>query len=152
MKQAAAGDAFWRIVESLIAENERTGSGAAGRQAGRATAFWRAAEHNPRSRNRKTAKPSDFLDALSEDKPDLREETPLPEIRAEDIARELGIRDAHDLADLGRIRKAFASANHPDRCQGAKRQWAEERMKLANAIIDSEIARRRGRAPRRFRT
>ena len=83
--------------------------------------------------------PANLLSQISED-----EGNPVFAAAAS-LARELGIREAHDLADLGRIRKAFASANHPDRCQGAKRQWAEERMKLANSIIDEEIARRRAR-------
>ena len=65
---------------------------------------------------------------------------------------ELAIKNKHDLADLARIRKRFAVANHPDRNTGARRQWAEERMKIANSIIDAEIAHRRAIAERQVRT
>jgi len=163
MKQAANSGAFdgvfGRILETLIAGNGREDAdparGSTYRNSRRSTPFWPSSDQENRKPARGAAKPSDFIEILrnppapeAETEPLSEAETePLPEISAEAISAELGIREAHDLADLARIRKSFAVANHPDRNSGARRQWAEERMKLANSIIDAEIARRQ--APRR---
>ena len=151
MKQASSesetGGAFWRILETLMSDDERADANATRRPAGRSMPFWDAGESRNRRRSRGAARPSDFLDFFKDGR--AREpEAEMPameEVRPEDISAELAIEDRHDLSDLGRIRKSFAAANHPDRISPAKRQWAEERMKLANSIIDEEIARRRAR-------
>lgn len=68
---------------------------------------------------------------------------PEPETSVEAIRRELKIRPSHPIDELRRIRKRFALQNHPDRSPSAIRPAAEQRMKIANSIIDSEIEFRR---------
>jgi hypothetical protein len=152
MKEVAGSGAFGRILETLIAREERDDTDTTHRATGRSMPFWNMAGQKSRKRSRGAAKPSDFLDILHNGQVAEAETETMPEIRAEDIRTELGITDTHDLADLARIRKSFAAANHPDRNSGDRRQWAEERMKHANSIIDAEIARRRTAGQRRFRT
>lgn len=155
MKQTARDSgtdgAFWRILETLMTEDGRTDGGTTRRASSRSMPFWHVGETRKRSRG--PAKPSDFLDFLAE-APEHESPEPerpaLPRITPEDVRAELAIEARHDLSDLGRIRKRFAAANHPDRTTPDRRGWAEERMKLANSIIDREIEQRRGR--RRVRT
>ncbi|GAA4112030.1 hypothetical protein ACFFTN_25150 [Aminobacter aganoensis] len=64
-----------------------------------------------------------------------------PSIDPEVIAAELGLADAKP-ADLARMRRIFALANHPDRVAPHLRQRAMVRMQLANMMIDD--AKRRG--------
>jgi len=66
-----------------------------------------------------------------------------PPTSSEAVRRELAIRPDHREADLRALRKRFAAGNHPDRSPLALREVAEQRMKIANSIIDGEIARRR---------
>jgi hypothetical protein len=59
----------------------------------------------------------------------------LPSIEPEAIAAELGLADAAP-ADFGRLRRAFALINHPDRVAPHLRQRALARMQVANSLID----------------
>lgn len=68
---------------------------------------------------------------------------PLPPIEPEAIAVELGLGTASP-DDLGRLRRAFALKNHPDRVAPHLRQRALMRMQVANGLIDD--ARRRALA------
>lgn len=67
-------------------------------------------------------------------------------IEPEAIAAELGLADAGP-TDLGRLRRAFALKNHPDRVPPGLRQRALQRMQVANSLIDE--ARRRALAKTR---
>lgn len=67
-------------------------------------------------------------------------------IEPEAIAAELGLADAWP-TDLGRLRRAFALKNHPDRVPPGLRQRALQRMQVANSLIDE--ARRRALAKTR---
>lgn len=58
-----------------------------------------------------------------------------PSIDPEVIAAELGLADAKP-ADLAKMRRIFALANHPDRVAPHLRQRAMVRMQLANMMID----------------
>ena len=65
------------------------------------------------------------------------------------IAAELDLSDAPTLADLGRVRRRFMWANHPDRRPDAPRELANRRVAIANMLIDRAEAalaanRRRG--------
>ncbi len=60
---------------------------------------------------------------------------PEPSIEPEAIARELNLSEAKP-ADLARMRRRFALANHPDRVAPHLRQRAMVRMQLANMMID----------------
>ncbi|MEO5324198.1 hypothetical protein PV773_12835 [Mesorhizobium sp. CC13] len=63
-----------------------------------------------------------------------------PSIDPETIAAELGLAEAKP-AELAKMRRSFALANHPDRVAPHLRQRAMVRMQLANMLIDD--ARRR---------
>ncbi|HEY6632492.1 MAG TPA: hypothetical protein VIZ90_13645 [Rhizobiaceae bacterium] len=63
-----------------------------------------------------------------------------PSIEPDVIALELRLDDASP-GDLGRLRRAFALKNHPDRVAPHLRQVALARMQVANGLIDE--ARRR---------
>lgn len=58
-----------------------------------------------------------------------------PSIDPDAIAAELGLAEAKP-ADLARLRRIFALANHPDRVAPHLRQRAMVRMQLANMMID----------------
>jgi len=58
------------------------------------------------------------------------------------IAAELAISDRMGIADLNRLRREFARANHPDRCLDAERHDATRRMMIANMLIDSAVKQR----------
>lgn len=60
----------------------------------------------------------------------------LPAIDPESIAAELNLNDPAVKADLGRLRRSFAFANHPDRVAPHLRQRAMIRMQVANMLID----------------
>ena len=66
-----------------------------------------------------------------------------PSIAPDAIALELGLADAAP-ADFGRLRRAFALKNHPDRVAPQMRQLALTRMQVANGLIDE--AKRRALA------
>jgi len=61
----------------------------------------------------------------------------------EQVASELNLCDAMSADDLGRLRREFALANHPDRLPLCYREQATRRMMIANTLIDAEIDRRR---------
>jgi hypothetical protein len=58
------------------------------------------------------------------------------------VADELHINAQMTLADLNRLRREYALANHPDRAGSADRENATRRMMVANMLIDREINRR----------
>lgn len=65
-------------------------------------------------------------------------EQPAPDtlsIEPEAIASELGLHAAEPL-DFGRLRRAFALKNHPDRVPSQFRERALLRMQVANGLID----------------
>jgi|GEM_PF-481184 len=55
------------------------------------------------------------------------------------IRSELGLRSGMTRAELQRLRRSFAAENHPDRLPQEFRLAAEQRMKTANALIDSAM-------------
>ncbi|MFI5010980.1 MAG: hypothetical protein ACHQAY_01400 [Hyphomicrobiales bacterium] len=55
------------------------------------------------------------------------------------LAAELGLRAGLKPAELKRIRRAFALANHPDRLDPSRREAASRRMTLANSLIDEAL-------------
>ena len=59
------------------------------------------------------------------------------------VAAELRISAAMTPADLSRLRREFALANHPDRVDPLDRDLATRRMMVANMLIDTELRRRR---------
>jgi hypothetical protein len=58
------------------------------------------------------------------------------------VATELKIAPHMTFADLGRLRREFALANHPDRAAAPERENATHRMMIANMLIDREMKRR----------
>jgi hypothetical protein len=58
------------------------------------------------------------------------------------IADELHITADMTFEDLSRLRRQFASANHPDRADCSEREDATRRMMIANMLIDRELERR----------
>lgn len=59
-----------------------------------------------------------------------------------DIAEELAIGPRTTVAELYRLRRAFALHNHPDRLAPHYREAATRRMMIANRMIDDAIAAR----------
>ena len=72
--------------------------------------------------------------ALANEHPEPQEV--LPPIDPEAIATELGLGRVAKAADLARLRREFAFANHPDRVAPHLRQRAMIRMQVANMLID----------------
>lgn len=56
------------------------------------------------------------------------------------IRSELDLRPGLKRAELQRRRRSFAVSNHPDRLPEEFRQAAEQRMKTANALLDTAMA------------
>lgn len=76
-------------------------------------------------------------------------EEALPPIDPDAIASELGLGHIAKAADLARLRRDFAFANHPDRVAPHLRQRAMIRMQVANMLIDE--AKKRALAATRRR-
>lgn len=62
----------------------------------------------------------------------------------EAVEAELCLSPDHTAADLRRIRREFALANHPDRVAPSWRQQATRRMTIANSLIDNALTERQG--------
>ncbi|MEJ2118129.1 MAG: hypothetical protein P8Y36_09615 [Alphaproteobacteria bacterium] len=58
------------------------------------------------------------------------------------VHEELGLRDDLSDAELRRLRRDFATRNHPDRVPLWQRDEATERMTLANVLIDRALKRK----------
>lgn len=75
-------------------------------------------------------------------------ETPPPRKRKSSdpqaVAAELRISSSMTFEELGRLRREFARANHPDRADAGEREHATRRMMIANMLIDRELERRHG--------
>ncbi|MFD1792983.1 hypothetical protein ACFSE0_15295 [Ochrobactrum teleogrylli] len=56
------------------------------------------------------------------------------------IRRELNLHPGLTRAELQRLRRSFAASNHPDRLPQEFRADAEQRMKMANALLDTAMA------------
>lgn len=56
------------------------------------------------------------------------------------IRQELDLRPDLKRAELQRRRRSFAASNHPDRLPEEFRPAAEQRMKTANALLDTAMA------------
>jgi hypothetical protein len=72
--------------------------------------------------------------------------TPLLGTDLDMVAAELGLTSDLTLADLNRIRRDFALANHPDRVPAALSEHANRRMTAANTLIDQALKRKRNQA------
>ena len=55
------------------------------------------------------------------------------------IRQELNLRPGLTRAELQRLRRSFAASNHPDRLPQEFRADAEQRMKMANALLDTAM-------------
>jgi hypothetical protein len=58
------------------------------------------------------------------------------EVDEDQIAAELGLAAVISAADLARARRVFAAHNHPDIVAPAFRSQANERMQIANMLLD----------------
>lgn len=56
-----------------------------------------------------------------------------------DIERDLAIRPGLSTAQLKRLRRSFAGANHPDRMPLQHREASTIRMQIANRLIDEAL-------------
>lgn len=74
-------------------------------------------------------------------KPAIR---PLPSLDPADIGRELGLAAQRTLSGLDAARRRFAFANHPDRVPSDRRERAEQRMRIANTLVDEAKRKIRG--------
>ncbi len=76
-----------------------------------------------------------------DEEPDWETEQPEPlepEADKDQILAELNLSDSLTVGDLKAIRRTFARQNHPDTGEGNS-SVREERMKIANMIIDQQI-------------
>lgn len=71
--------------------------------------------------------------------------SPLPSLDPAEIARELGLNGARGPGDFDALRRRFAFSNHPDRVAPELRDRAEQRMRIANMLVD-DAKKGRGRA------
>jgi hypothetical protein len=71
----------------------------------------------------------------------------LSSVEPDRIAAELGLSEAAP-ADFGKLRRAFALKNHPDRVAPHLRQLALQRMQVANGLIDEAKRRALAKAKR----
>lgn len=142
---SARAHPFYRVLRGL--GDDATDNFSLNAAARLAEEFAYIGRNNPRSRKRRSfadrrqaeyGANTDHLRAEPEDKPQLE-----PDTSVEGVRRELHISPLDPIEELRRIRKRFAIANHPDRLPAQRRGAAEQRMKIANSIIDAEIERRR---------
>ena len=82
-----------------------------------------------------------------EETPAAPEAAELPSIEPDAIKLELGLDKALP-ADFGRLRRAFALKNHPDRVAPHLKQRALQRMQVANGLIDEAKRRALARTKR----
>ena len=68
----------------------------------------------------------------------------LPSLDPDDIRRELGLDKGAAGTTLSGLRRRFAFENHPDRVTPELRDRAEQRMRIANMLVDA--ARKRATA------
>lgn len=61
------------------------------------------------------------------------------------VAEELSLHSGLSPAELHRLRREFASRNHPDRVPAWQRDEATRRMTIANVLIDRALKRRAAR-------
>jgi hypothetical protein len=98
-------------------------------------------------RNREqTAQSSTVTNSLAsylENQSERRAPPAHPPADPQSVAAELRITAKMTLADLRRLRREFALANHPDRSGSTERENATRRMMIANMLIDRELKRRR---------
>lgn len=78
----------------------------------------------------------DFEAAFFSDAEDREVEARAFDLDEDAIAAELGLAVATSLADLTRARRAFALGNHPDIVDSEFRSVANERMQIANMLLD----------------
>ncbi|GIL00267.1 MAG: hypothetical protein BroJett030_01660 [Alphaproteobacteria bacterium] len=136
------GHPFRRILEELIDRpGERFSLSAAARLAEEFALVGRRAER-PRRPSAGHARAS--YEGMAA-RPEAGADDFDPDTSVEGVRRELRISPIAPIEELRRIRKRFAARNHPDRLPHSRRPLAEQRMKIANAIIDAEIERRRAR-------
>jgi hypothetical protein len=99
-----------------------------------------------RERERRTSALFASLQSYFDQQSELR----TPRIRKpadpQSVADELRISAGMTLADLSRLRRQFALANHPDRVGASEREIATRRMMIANMLIDRERKRRHAKS------
>ena len=92
--------------------------------------------------DRRTSTPSASLNIYLEHRSKSRAPRVMKPADPQSVANELKIAPHMTFADLGRLRRQFALANHPDRAAAPERENATHRMMIANMLIDREMKRR----------
>lgn len=123
---------FAEILDDLAAESEPATRSRAGRVSGGEWAF------SALGPDRDAAEPDcrEFDAAFFPDAEDCEIRAPDFDIDEGRIARELGLAAATSSSDLTRARRAFALRNHPDVVDPRFRSRANERMQIANMLLD----------------
>jgi hypothetical protein len=98
--------------------------------------------HVPDFWNQETCVPCALARAYEDGNPDSTADSVIDDVTVDAIARELNLDASKSIADLLRVRRAFALRNHPDLLPQEERGQATERMALANFLIDQEIRTR----------
>lgn len=88
------------------------------------------------------ATPSASLNIYMEHRSKSRAPRVMKPADPQSVVNELKIAPHMTFADLGRLRREFALANHPDRAAAPERENATHRMMIANMLIDREMQRR----------
>ncbi|TAL78105.1 MAG: hypothetical protein EPN75_11755 [Beijerinckiaceae bacterium] len=126
---------FAEILDDLAAESEPGVGSRAGRFSGVSGGEWAFSAFG---KERDTAEPDRraFEAAFFQDTEDCEIRAPDFDLDEGKIARELGLAAATSLSDLTRARRAFALRNHPDVVDPRFRSRANERMQIANMLLD----------------
>jgi hypothetical protein len=141
--RAQANQDFAKLLDELIAARDQPESSAA---PSIPFDYLAVAEelHSGRIRVAEDAVAAEYRDAFGEEPVGASAEPPVPDLPIatdpQEIAAELGLEKARP-ADLTRIRRRFAFANHPDRVAPHLRERAMQRMKVANMLIDEACKR-----------
>ena len=126
---------FAEILDDLAAESEPETGSRAGRFSGVSGGEWSFSTFGTESG---AAEPDrrEFDAGFFPDMEDCEIRAPEFDLDEGRIARELGLSAATSLSDLTRARRAFALRNHPDVVEPRFRSHANERMQIANMLLD----------------
>jgi hypothetical protein len=126
---------FAEILDDLAAESGPEAGSRAGRFSGASGGEWAFSAFG---KEKDAAEPDRraFEAAFFPDAEDCETRAPDFDLDESRIARELGLAAATSSSDLTRARRAFALRNHPDVVDPRFRSRANERMQIANMLLD----------------
>lgn len=141
LRSGRTTESFAEVLENIF---RAAGFGATRRDAAaKAAASAASYMHEPDERHKAWAPPTSLIGYL-EQREAARKRAAKP-ADPQSIARELALTPRMSPAELTRVRRQFALANHPDRVAATDRDNATRRMMIANMLIDHELQRKLSR-------